>query len=74
MPAQVCAPVVTTPLAVALAVGKVALVPELDVTIGPAVVPAVIPKLVGATYIAVPSNALPHLLFVMLLVLWQLQR
>jgi len=39
--------VVTTPDAVADAVGSVAPVPVDDVTIGPAVVPAVIPRLVG---------------------------
>jgi hypothetical protein len=48
-PAQVCAPVVTTPEAVADAVGRVALFPVEEVTIGPAVVPAVIPRLVAGT-------------------------
>ena len=54
VPAHVWAPVVTTPEAVALAVGSVALVPVDDVTIGPAVVPAVIPKLV-ATLTCAPA-------------------
>lgn len=58
-PAQVCAPVVTTPDAVALAVGSVALVPVDDVTTGPAVVPAVMPKFVATLTcapVAIPSN------------------
>ena len=47
VPAQVWLPVVTTPEADALAVGRVALLPVDEVTTGPFVVPADIPRLVA---------------------------
>ena len=46
-PAQLCAPVVTTPEAVALAVGKVTLLPVEEVMVGPEVVPALTPRFVA---------------------------
>ena len=49
MPAKVCAPVVTTPDAVALAVGSVAFVPVDELTVGPAVVPPVTLRFVAGT-------------------------